>query len=168
MNKPLIALATAALLFGSAGSASAQVRYDRDHDGVPNSRDRHDDRARNDRDCDGVANRYDQHDRRNVRDRDCDGIHNRFDRHDGRRVHNARRSYSGPRYIAPRDYRYSRYAYGARLPRGYWGNAYYIDYAPYGLAPPPRGYRWNRVGNDVYLVSVRDGLIAEAIYSLFR
>lgn len=55
-----------------------------------------------------------------------------------------------------------------RLPAGYWGNAYYVDYVPYGLAPPPAGYRWNRVGNDVYLVSVRDGLIAEAIYSLFH
>ena len=70
--------------------------------------------------------------------------------------------------MAPRDYRHARYSYGSRLPRGYWGSSYYIDYRPYGLAPPPRGYRWNRVGNDVYLISVRDGLIAEAIYSLFR
>jgi len=167
MKKTLIALATATLLLGSAGSAVAQVRHDRDRDGVPNSRDRYDNRGRNDRDCDGIANRYDRNDRRNVRDRDCDGIVNRFDRHDGR-PHYARRSYPGPRYYAPRGYRYSRWNRGARLPAGYWGNAYYIDYAPYGLAPPPRGYRWNRVGNDVYLVSVQNGLIAEAIYSLFR
>ena len=147
MKKSLLAFATAALLFGSAGAATAQVRHDRDHDGVPNSRDRYDNR--------------------NVRDRDCDGIVNRFDRHDGRH-HYARRSYAGPRYYEPRGYRYTRWTYGSRLPRGYWGDSYYIDYRPYGLAPPPRGYRWNRVGNDVYLVSVRDGLIAEAIYSLFR
>ena len=147
MKKSLLAFATAALLFGSAGAATAQVRHDRDHDGVPNSRDRYDNRG--------------------GRDRDCDGIVNRFDRHDGRH-HYARRSYAGPRYYEPRGYRYTRWTYGSRLPRGYWGDSYYIDYRPYGLAPPPRGYRWNRVGNDVYLVSVRDGLIAEAIYSLFR
>ena len=167
MKKSLLAFATAALLFGSAGAATAQVRHDRDHDGVPNSRDRYYNRGGRDRDCDGIANRYDRHDRRNVRDRDCDGIVNRFDRHDGRH-HYARRSYAGPRYYEPRGYRYTRWTYGSRLPRGYWGDSYYIDYRPYGLAPPPRGYRWNRVGNDVYLVSVRDGLIAEAIYSLFR
>ena len=166
MKKSLIAFATAALLLGSAGSASAQYR-DRDHDGVPNSRDRYDDRGRHDRDCDGVANRYDRNDRRSVRDRDCDGVSNRFDRHDGRR-HYARRVYQGPRYYEPRGYRYSRWDRGARLPSGYWGNSYYVDYRPYGLAPPPRGYRWNRVGRDVYLVSVRDGLIVEAVYSLFR
>lgn len=168
MKKTLLALATAALLLGSAGNASAQARYDRDRDGVPKRYDRHDDRGRHDRDCDGIANRYDRHDRRNVRDRDCDGISNRFDRHDGRRHHYARRVYDGPRYYAPRGYRYQRYTYGGYLPRGYWGNPYYLDYRPYGLAPPPPGYRWNRVGNDVYLVSVRNGLIAEAIYSLFR
>ena len=151
MKKPLLALATAALLLGSVGTANAQARYhDRDRDGVPNAYDRHDDRGA-----------------RRSRDRDCDGISNRFDRRDGRH-HQARRVYDGPRYYAPRDYRYTRYTYGSRLPRGYWGDRYYVDYRPYGLAPPPRGYRWNRVGSDVYLVSVRDGLIVEAIYSLFR
>lgn len=171
MKKPLLALATAALLLGSVGTANAQARYhDRDRDGVPNAYDRYDDRGARrsrDRDCDGIPNRYDRHDRRNVRDRDCDGISNRFDRRDGRH-HHARRVHDGPRYYAPRDYRYARYTYGSRLPRGYWGDRYYVDYRPYGLAPPPRGYRWNRVGRDVYLVSVRDGLIVEAIYSLFR
>jgi Ni/Co efflux regulator RcnB len=168
MKKNLIAAATALLLLGSAGAASAQSGYgDRDHDGVANRYDRHDDRARHDRDCDGVPNRYDHHDRRSAHDRDCDGIDNRFDHHDGR-AHNARRSFNGPRYVAPRGYRYVRYSYGQRLPAGYWGGSYYVDYAPYGLAPPPRGYRWNRVGNDVYLVAISSGLIAEAVYNLFH
>ncbi|MEO8160288.1 MAG: RcnB family protein [Arenimonas sp.] len=172
MKKSLLAAATALLLLGSAGTASAQSAWhDRDHDGVRNSRDRHDDRrddrGRNDRDCDGRPNRYDQHDNRSAHDRDCDGISNRFDRHDGR-AHDARRSYGGVWYAPPRGYRYARYSYGTRLPAGYWGGSYYIDYAPYGLAPPPRGYRWNRVGRDVYLIDVRNGLIAEAVYSLFR
>jgi Ni/Co efflux regulator RcnB len=166
MKKLSLAAATV-LLLASAGSASAQARHDRDHDGVPNSRDHYDNRGRHDRDCDGVVDRYDRHDRRSARDRDCDGISNRFDRHDGR-AHDARRSFAGPRYVGPRGYRYARYRDGMRLPAGYWGGAYYIDYAPYGLAPPPPGYRWNRVGNDAYLVAISSGLIAEAVYSLFR
>jgi Ni/Co efflux regulator RcnB len=125
-------------------------------------------RGRNrDRDCDGIPNRYDRNGGRNAHDRDCDGIINRFDRADGR-YHTARRSYASSRYVAPSGYSYTRYASGSHLPRGYWGNSYYVDYQPYGLAPPPSGYRWNRVGNDVYMVNTRDGLIAEVIYSLFR
>mgnify|MGYP001148457347 CR=1 FL=1 len=80
----------------------------------------------------------------------------------------ARRSFAGPAYVQPRDYRYARYDYNSRLPKGYWGSNYYVDYQPYGLTPPPPGYRWNRVGNDVYMVSVRDGLILEAVYSMFH
>jgi Ni/Co efflux regulator RcnB len=192
MNKSLIAVAVAALLLGSATSASAQSydpgyysnsgsaydnrydprydeRYDERYD--PRYDDRYDNRQsaynRNDRDCDGIADRYDRNDARSVNDRDCDGINNRFDRHDGRH-HNARHSFAASRYHAPAGYRYARYSYGTRLPRNYWGNSYYVDYQPYGLSAPPMGYRWNRVGNDVYLVSTRDGLIAQAVYSLFR
>ena len=145
-------------------------RYDQRYDG------RYDDRAYGysrdgrrdrDRDCDGIPDSRDRNISRNAHDRDCDGINNRFDRRDGR-AHQARRQYNGPRYYAPRNFRDMHYSYGSRLPTGYWGNNYYIDYQPYGLAPPPSGYRWNRVGDDVYLISVRNGLIVEAVYSLFR
>jgi hypothetical protein len=60
---------------------------DRDHDGIPNRYDRHDDRRDHrgdrhgygDRDHDGIPNRYD-------RDRDGDGVPNRYDAHpDNRR-----------------------------------------------------------------------------------
>ncbi|MYM31211.1 BcpO-related WXXGXW repeat protein [Duganella sp. CY15W] len=56
---------------------------DRDHDGIPNRYDHHDNRGDRrgygDRDHDGVPNRYD-------RDRDGDGVPNRYDRHpDNRR-----------------------------------------------------------------------------------
>ena len=51
---------------------------DRDHDGIPNRYDRHDNRnyghGHGDKDHDGVPNRYD-------RDRDGDGVSNRHDRH---------------------------------------------------------------------------------------
>jgi Ni/Co efflux regulator RcnB len=143
-------------------------RYDQRYDSRDGRRQTASGRGRDrDRDCDGIPNRYDHHDGRNAHDRDCDGIVNRFDRQDGR-YHTARRSFAGPRYMAPTGYSYSRYTYGSRLPRSYWGNSYYIDYQPYGLAPPPSGYRWNRVGNEVYMITPRDGRIAEVIYSLFR
>lgn len=123
-------------------------------------------RAMRDKDCDGVPTRYDRYER-NVRDRDCDGVHNRFDRRDGRR-HTARMRYDAGRYLAPRGYSYSQWNVGSRLPMGYYGNNYYVDYNRYGLNQPISGYRWNRVGNDVYLVDPRNGLIAEVVYSLFR
>jgi Ni/Co efflux regulator RcnB len=204
MNKSLIAVAVAALLFGAASTVSAQSydpgysnsssygyedRYDPRYDERSNARDdeRYDERydprndprydqrydnrqdaySRNDRDCDGIADRYDRDDSRSANDRDCDGVDNRFDRHDGRH-NNARQSFIGSRYHAPRGYRYARYSYGTRLPAGYWGSSYYVDYRPYGLSRPPMGYRWNRVGNDVYMVNTRDGMVAEAVYRLFR
>jgi Ni/Co efflux regulator RcnB len=143
-------------------------RYDNRYSGRDDRYDRYGDNGNlHDRDCDGISDRYDRNDSRSVNDRDCDGISNRFDRRDGRH-HNARRSYAVSSYHAPSGYRYARYQYGSRLPRNYWGNNYYIDYRPYGLAPPPSGYQWNRVGNDAYMISMQNGMVAEAIYSLFR
>lgn len=173
MKKYLLPAATVLLLLGTAGAASAKDGNDNGHKGQSAAKGQSagkghaDERSRHDRDCDGIANGRDHQDKRNLKDKDCDGIVNRFDHHDGR-AHAARRSFAGPSYVQPRDYRYARYDSGARLPKGYWGDGYYVDYQTYRLAPPPAGYRWNRVGNDVYLVSVRDGLIAEAVYSLFR
>jgi Ni/Co efflux regulator RcnB len=143
-------------------------RYDdRHYDGRRDGRYGRDGRrAGRDRDCDGIPSRYDRYER-NVRDRDCDGVHNRFDRRDGRR-HTARMRYDAGRYMAPRGYRYSQWNVGSRLPMGYYGSPYYVDYNRYGLNAPISGYRWNRVGNDVYLVDPRSGLIAEVVYSLFR
>jgi Ni/Co efflux regulator RcnB len=166
----LLAAATALMLLGTAGVASAKDPHRGGHKDEAHAKG-HADAGHADardhvyRDCDGVARAH--HDNRDKNGKDCDRSHNRFDDRTVR-VHDARRSFAGPRYIAPRDYRYVRYNSGARLPQGYYGSGYYVDYQPYGLAPPPQGYRWNRVGNDVYLVSIRDGLIAEAVYSLFR
>ena len=182
MKMSLLAAATALMLLGTAGVASANNGNGNGHKGEAHAKGNHaqdnndakgnnggkgNNDARNHvyRDCDGVARAH--HDNRNKKGQDCSGIHNRFDDRLVR-AHDARRSYEGPQYIAPRDYRYVRYDSGARLPQGYYGSNYYVDYQPYGLAPPPQGYRWNRVGNDVYMVSVRDGLIAQAVYSLFR
>jgi hypothetical protein len=61
---------------------------DRDHDGIPNRYDRHDNRwhaAYGDRDRDGIPNRYDRVDNRQFGDRDRDGIPDRHDRRDDRK-----------------------------------------------------------------------------------
>ena len=79
----------------------------------------------------------------------------------------AHRRFQAGRYNAPRGYRYVRYDIGSRLPQGYYGNNYHVDYRPYGLSAPPRGYRWNRVGSDAYLVSITNGVVRQVMYSLF-
>ena len=150
-------------LASAAGSAPPSGPHDRPST-HPNRYDNRDNRG-HDRDCDGIRDRNDRHDRRSANDRDCDGIVNRFDRHDGRRMHNARRSYAGPRYMAPRGYRYARWNAGSRLPVGYYGNNYYLTT---GRTP---GAAATRLSLETALVtrlpgSTRNGLIAEVIYSL--
>lgn len=87
---------------------------------------------------------------------DRDGIANAYDRYDDR---------------YDRYDRYGnlvRFEVGANLPIGYYGTPTHVDHRLYGLRPPPYGYRWNRVGNNAYLVSATDGLITDVIYNLFR
>jgi Ni/Co efflux regulator RcnB len=85
-------------------------------------------------------------------DVDGDGIPNSYDRYDDR--------YDQYGNLV-------RYDVGAYLPLGYFGSQTYVNERLYGLTPAPYGYRWTRLGNNVYLVSTRDGLIADVIYGLF-
>jgi Ni/Co efflux regulator RcnB len=155
---------------------------DDDNDGVP---DRYDANDHDDRDGRAYAQdgRYDSRDGRyanNDRYRDDrydrDDRYNRYNRDDryanarhdnGRHKGWAKKRYHAGRYVAPRNYRAQQWQVGSRLPAGYYGSSYYVSSSPYGLAPPPRGYRWNRVGNDVYLVSTSNGIIRDVMYSLF-
>ena len=56
---------------------------------------------------------------------------------------------------------------GNRLPASYLASVYAIDFRRYRLPPPPAGYRWVRVENDVYLVATGSGYIRDALYQLF-
>ena len=56
---------------------------------------------------------------------------------------------------------------GNRLPAAYYAPGYAVDYRRYRLPPPPEGFRWVRVENDVYLVHSASGLIRDALYQLF-
>jgi len=88
----ILAVGTLAAPMAAVTSAQAQVPRkgpygDRDHDGIPNAYDRHDNRRANngawgDRDHDGIPNKYDRYDNRAERDRDHDGVQQAWDRND--------------------------------------------------------------------------------------
>jgi Ni/Co efflux regulator RcnB len=61
------------------------------------------------------------------------------------------------------------YQTGQYLPRDYYVNrTYYVQPTVYGLQPPPPGYEWVRVGNNVYLTQTNTGLISQVIANLIR
>lgn len=100
--------------------------------------------------------RDDRHDRRD------------WDRHDGFRHYDGRRFDRG-RYVRPSGYYYRSWRYGDRLPHAYYGRRYIVnDYYAYRLRPPPRGYYWVRVDNDVVLASIASGLVVSAIFGIFN
>ena len=185
MKRLLLTIAAIAAVAGPmalAGDASAQDRG-RGHG------DRHGDRdyGRNDggRNDGGRRDggRWDggRHDGRGDRDygRRDNGRHagwDRGDRWDGRRYngyyYNNRWSYGAPpsHYYGSPGYRpgYNAWRRGGYLPPYYRGNGYVVrDYGYYRLRPPPRGYRYVRVGNDVVLAAIAGGLIAEVINGVF-
>jgi Ni/Co efflux regulator RcnB len=152
MKRLFAATALALTLIGGV-VATAQAdnrdrdRYERRHD------DRRDDWRRDDRHDDR------RHDRRYDR-RDWDRYYG-FRHHDGRR-------YQYGRYVRPSGYHYRSWRYGDHLPRGYYSRRYIVnDYHVYHLRPPPRGYHYVRVDNDVVLAAIASGIVVSAIYGIF-
>jgi Ni/Co efflux regulator RcnB len=141
--KTRILLAAACALMCTGPLAMAQSHgHDRGHD-----RDR-DRGSHHDRD------RGDHHDRGHDHDR-------HHDRHHGR--YHARH-----RYYRPHGWYSHRWVHGERLPPAWRTDRYYVtDYGRYNLRPPPRGYRWVRVDNDIVLVALTTGLITEALQDFF-
>lgn len=84
------------------------------------------------------------------------------------RERRAERRYNAARYHGPRGYQQRQWRHGQRLPAQYRTRGYVVYYRTYRLAPPPRGYQYVRVGNDVLLVSTRGGLISMVLMDLFR
>ncbi len=81
--------------------------------------------------------------------------------------------WSGNRWRSPSRYYYPRghsrvsWSIGFNLPRAYYGPSYYVDYRPYGLAPPPYGYRWIRADGDILLVHLASGEVVDVLYDFF-
>lgn len=129
--------------------------------------------------ADGREHRYER--RNDHRGHDCRderrGFHDHrsrhWDRHDGYRVdysfrHHAQRRYDYGRYVRPRGYYYRAWRHGEHLPAAYYSRRYIVhDYHAYRLGPPPRGYHWVRVNNDVVLAAIASGLVVQAVYGIF-
>ena len=71
------------------------------------------------------------------------------------------------RYYYPSGYSYRSWRIGYELPLAFLIADYFLDYRPYGLAPPPYGCRWLRVGDDVTLVDMRSGVIVDILYDFY-
>lgn len=74
----------------------------------------------------------------------------------------------GPVWKAPKGYDAHRnWNRGQKLPHAYRNRAHVVDYRPYHLTQPPRGYQWVRVDNNVYLVKASNGLVSQIVFNLF-
>lgn len=154
MKKFLTATMALAIL-GSAGVANAQ----------PHRAERHDDR-RAERNYDHADRQQDRRQDRAERqyDRRMDRAERKYDKH----VRKADRRYRASAYHRPAGYRYHQWNRGERLPVAYRGAAYRVDYRAYRLPPPPRGYYYTRVDNDVLLTAAATGVIASVVADLFQ
>ena len=157
MNKTMLALATALIFAGAASTASARHHHYRHHHRL------HHAAQVVKQDVDKVVDRV------TTDDNDDNSHWDRTHYHMTQpHVYTTVQPYSGPVYVGPTGYHYTRYVAGSSLPAGYYGDPYYIEYQTYNLPPPPEGYKWTRVGNDVYLVETTDGKIRDAVYDLFH
>jgi Ni/Co efflux regulator RcnB len=149
--KRLIAAAALALTLVGGVVTTAQAD-NRDRDRYERRHDRDDDRRYD-------ARRYD--DRRDWKRGD-------WDRHYGFRHYDGRR-YRDSWYVRPSGYHYRSWRYGDHLPRSYYSRRYIVDdYYSYRLRPPPRGYHWVRVDNDVVLAAIASGIVVSAVYGIFH
>jgi Ni/Co efflux regulator RcnB len=85
-----------------------------------------------------------------------------------------RRNFTAPRrfhhgaYIRPAGWYPHRWVYGERLPAAWYGRSYWIvNFSLFGLAYPPDGYEWIRVGDDALLVDIYTGEVIRVEYAVF-
>jgi hypothetical protein len=71
-------------------------------------------------------------------------------------------------YVPPPGWVERRWVVGEVLPPAYVAAPYVIvDWRARHLAPPPPGYHWVQVGNDIVLAAIATGLIAEVIHDVY-
>jgi Ni/Co efflux regulator RcnB len=84
-----------------------------------------------------------------------------------REFRSGRRFRIGP-YRPPAGFYGHRWSFGEFLPRPYWVRDYWLlDFAAYGLPPPPYGAVWVRVGNDALLIDEDSGEVITVAYDVF-
>ena len=98
--------------------------------------------------------------------------HQQAQRHDDRGPpgyeRRADQRFKNSAYRGPKGYHGQRFHRGERLSPAYRSAAYRVDYRRYNLAPPPRGYEYVRVNNDVVLTAVATGVITAVLMDLFQ
>jgi len=110
---------------------------------------------------------YDNH--RAKAERQYERRMDRAEREYNRDVRKAERKYRAAAYKRPPGYQYRHWNRGDRLPPAYRAERYRIvNYRTYHLPPPPRGYYYTRVDNDVLLTAAATGVIASVIVGLFQ
>jgi Ni/Co efflux regulator RcnB len=71
-------------------------------------------------------------------------------------------------YRAPYGYYVRDWGYGDFLPRGWYGDSYFLgDFLDYDLPYPPPGYEWVRVGGDAIMVDRYTGRIVQVVRGIF-
>ena len=165
--KKILAAAIALSVLASAGAASAQSYPGYGQGGYTQGGDRYDrrDDRRDDRYERRDERRDDRYDRRDDRRDDRYGRH---DRRESRWERRADRRYNAGRYHAPRGYAHRQWRRGQYLPPAYRGRDYQVDYRYYRLPPPPRGYQYTRVNDDVVMTAIATGLIASIVFEMFQ
>lgn len=86
-----------------------------------------------------------------------------------RKVFRAPRRFHAARpWVAPRGFVYKRFVLGQRVPAVLLAaNFFLMDFALYGLEPPPPGYVWVREGGDAVLVNRYTGEVVQVAYDIF-
>jgi Ni/Co efflux regulator RcnB len=118
----------------------------------------------------GVASAQPYHDNQRAKaERQYERRVDRAERKYDRDVRKAERHYRAAAYKRPPGYQYRHWNRGDRLPPAYRADRYRItNYNYYRLPPPPRGYYYTRVDNDVVLTAAATGVIASVIVGMFQ
>jgi Ni/Co efflux regulator RcnB len=71
-------------------------------------------------------------------------------------------------YRAPYGFYVRDWGFGDILPRGWYGDQYYLgDFLDYDLPYPPPGYAWVRVGGDAIMIDRYTGRIVQVVRGIF-
>jgi Ni/Co efflux regulator RcnB len=71
-------------------------------------------------------------------------------------------------YRAPYGYYVRTWGFGDFLPRGWYGQDYWIgDFLDYDLPYPPPGYEWVRVGGDALMIDRYTGRVVQVVRGIF-
>jgi hypothetical protein len=71
-------------------------------------------------------------------------------------------------YRAPYGYYVRSWGFGDFLPRGWYGQDYFIgDFLDYDLPYPPPGYEWVRVGGDALMIDRFSGRVVQVVRGIF-